>query len=416
VTGAASKSDPAALPLHPSRVSRLGYLVPEFPSQTHAFFWREVQALRQFGVDVRITSSRKPDPAACRHPFADQARRETHYLVPPHAAAVWQLVRRPLRTLAAVGYLRKLSVRSWRARVRGVGLLLAAAELVRHARGCGYAHVHVHSCADTAHVAALAKILGGLSYSLTLHGDLPVYGTDHDRKMAGAAFVGCVTRQLRAQVAATVGLPESRLPVIWMGVNTDEYTRPAGDPAAGALLVVTVARLNPAKGHVYALRAIRAAVDHGCDVRYEIAGEGPHRGEIEAEVSRLALGDRVRLLGTLGEQEVLALLRRADAFLLPSVGLGEAAPVSVMEAMSCGLPVVSSVIGGTPDMIGHGVDGFLVRPADVDGLTECLTRLARDPQLRQRIGAAARARAVRQFDYRQTGRQLLDAITASGNP
>ncbi|QJW92704.1 exopolysaccharide biosynthesis GT4 family glycosyltransferase EpsE [Frigoriglobus tundricola] len=394
-------------------VDRLGYLVPEFPSQTHTFFWREVQALRQAGVAVSVVSTRRPDASACRHPFAEPARQETHYLFPPNPRALGRLLLHPLRTLRACAYVLGLSESSWKKRLRYLGLVPCAADLVGHARRNNYRHIHVHSCSDAAHLAALAEILGGPSYSLTLHGDLPVYGVDHASKMKRAVLVGCVTSPLQQQVVQKVGLPLDRAPVAWMGVNTDDYRCDAPRTATGnTLVVVTVARLNPTKGHVYGLAAIRAAVDRGCDITYEIAGEGPHRAAIEAEIQKLGLTDRVTLRGTLGETEVLALLRRADVFLLPSFGLGEAAPVSVMEAMACELPVVASVIGGTPDMITSGEDGLLVPQRDVEGLTEALVRLAQNPELRLKLGRAARARAVAQFDYRQTTRVLLAAISS----
>src|SRR5262249_48982211 len=148
------------------------------------------------------------------------------------------------------------------------------------------------------------------------------------------------------------------------------------------------------------------------DVRYTIAGEGPYRAEIEAEIQRLGLGAQVRLTGTMGESAVLELLQEADAFVLPSVGLGEAAPGSVMEAMACGLPVICSIIGGTPDMIRNGVDGLLIKQADEAGLADAMVLLAENVEERRRLGQAARERAVRSFDSRVTARRLLETIQA----
>jgi glycosyltransferase involved in cell wall biosynthesis len=394
----------------------IGYLVPEFPSQTHVFFWREVQALRDLGVPVHLVSSRRPEAGACRHAFAEAAARETHYLFPPRLLpALGALLTRPVRSLKALRYVLGLRESSWKKRLKYCGLLLCAGDLLRHAQVQGYRHLHVHSCADTAHVAALAHLLGGPTYSLTLHGDLPVYGTDHASKMGGARFVACVTAPLRRQVLEQVGLPAERTGVLWMGVDTDRFCADglrAYEP--GRLHMVTVARLNAMKGHVHALAAMRQAVDRGCDVRYTIAGEGPHRAEVEAAVRRLGLADRVEMSGTMSETAVRELLQRADAFVLPSVGLGEAAPVSVMEAMACGLPVVASVIGGTPDMITDRVDGLLVAQADEAALADALVFLARNPEERRRLGRAARERAVQAFDSRQTARRLLQAVQPAG--
>src|SRR5262249_47724460 len=158
------------------------------------FFWREVTALRQAGVKVHLISSRRPEPGACRHEFAAAAARETYYLYPPRfLPALGTLLTRPLRTLKGLRYILGLRESPWKKRLKYCGMLLCAADLLTHARRHGYRHLHVHSCADTAHIAALCRILGGPTYSLTLHGDLPVYGTDHASKMAGASFVACVT-------------------------------------------------------------------------------------------------------------------------------------------------------------------------------------------------------------------------------
>jgi glycosyltransferase involved in cell wall biosynthesis len=395
-----------------SKSGGIGYLVPEFPSQTHVFFWREIQALRQAGVPVHLISSRRPEPGACRHEFAETAARQTYYLYPPRwLRALGTLATRPLKTLKALRYVFGLRESSWKKRLKYCGALLCAADLLTHARKHRYNHLHVHSCADTAHIAALCRILGGPTYSLTLHGDLPVYGTDHKSKMGLATFIACVTDPLRKQVRETVGVPDERTGVLWMGVDTDAFR---SDGVRGyepnRLHFVTVARLNKNKGHCFALAAMRRLIDQGYDVRYTIAGEGPHRPEIEAAIKELNLTDRVEMTGTMSETGVRALLQRADAFVLPSIGLGEAAPVSVMEAMACGLPVISTIIGGTPDMITNGVNGLLVPQEDAQAIADAMILLAKDPQERRRLGQAARERAVQAFDTRQTARRLLEAI------
>jgi colanic acid/amylovoran biosynthesis glycosyltransferase len=392
--------------------SKIGYLIPEFPSQTHVFFWREIAAFRQMGVQVVLLSTRRPPPGACKHEFAAEAARETHYVFPPRpSASASALLRHPTRTLRALRYIAQLNETPWRRKIRAPALLLAAADLAAFAQQQGLEHIHVHSCADAAHVAALCHLLGGPPYSLTLHGDLPVYGTDHRRKAAGAVFVSCVTRPLQQQLREQVGLAPERAPVIWMGVDTNRF-RDTGQrrPQPGKLHLLTVSRLNRAKGHQYALAAMRTARDKGLDIHYTIAGEGPDRPHVEAEIARLGLQGHVTLTGTVAEAAVLALLQKCDAFILSSIGQGEAAPVAVMEAMSCAMPVICSIIGGTADMIQHGVDGFLVNQQDEAGIAEHIIALASDLQLRNRIGSAARARAVNDFDAAKSARKLHDHI------
>jgi glycosyltransferase involved in cell wall biosynthesis len=390
---------------------RLGYLVPEFPSQTHVFFWREAQALQALGVDLEWLSTRRPS-AGCPHAFGPAAAAATRYLFPPRLlTAMVSLLRDPLGSARAFGYLASLRESPLVDRVRRLGLMVCAADLAAFAKRQGLTHLHVHSCAEAAHLAALASRLSDLSYSLTLHGDLPVYGRDHLAKMAAARFVSVVTRDLQRQVTSVVGLPADRVPVVRMGVDVEFFTPARREPSPGAAFhIVTVARLAEAKGHRFALRALRSLVDGGLDASYSIAGDGPDRATIEREIDSLGLSERVRFAGSLSEPRVLDLLRTADAFVLPSVGLGEAAPVAVMEAMAVGVPVVCSIIGGVPELVDDGAEGFLVPQGRAEAIAFALERLAGDTPLRRRMGDAARTRATSEFSARACAAKLLEAI------
>lgn len=393
-------------------MTRLGYFVPDFPSQTHAFFWREASALREAGAEVAFFSSRRPPDDACPHEFAEEARRETRYVYPPDLLRALRVIGgRPRRFLQCLRYASRLSESTPTGRATVLALIPSAADLVWRCRLEKIGHVHFHSCANSAHLGALAKLLGDISYSVTVHGDLPVYGTDHAQKFAAASVVTAVTRPLAEQVSAV--RPQGPAPVISMGVDVAAFapdvSRDIGETGAGTLFV-TVSRLHRAKGHRHFLEAMRRLLDEGMDLRYVIAGAGPDKAQIEEQIRALDLGDRVSLPGTLGQQEIRELLQRADAFVLTSEGLGEAAPVAVMEAMACGTPAICSRIGGTADMIEDGVDGFLVPQRDVARITEAARRIASDPPLRRRMGQAAREKAVAAFDYRVKARELLRAL------
>jgi glycosyltransferase involved in cell wall biosynthesis len=391
---------------------RIAMLIPEFPGQTHAFFWREIVAMEAAGARVQIVSTRKPPPDACPHDFREAAVARTAYVFPPSLRRVVRvLARRPGAALAAVRYIAKLRETPAAQRVRLLALIGSAAELVQLCRRQGIAHVHIHSCANAAHLGALASILGGVGYSLTLHGNLPVYGTDHAAKMARARFVSAVTRPLAEEIRAV--RPDLHAPVIMMGVDTHRFrpAAPAVPRGARPFEVVSVARLNPTKGHRFFLRAMAALRDAGGpEIRYTIAGEGPARTDILAEIAALDLGARVRLTGSVSERQVLELLQQADALALTSIGQGEAAPVAVMEAMACGLPVISSRIGGTPDMIDNGHDGLLVEQQDVSAIAAALRQLCQSPHEAARIGAAARETALRLFDDKTNAARLLAEI------
>lgn len=393
-------------------MSALGYFVPEFPNQTHIWMWREIVALRRAGVRVRLISTRRPGVDACRHAFAEEARGETTYVYPPGVADGWGALLRGGRVLR---YAMSLDESGAKEKMRAVVLSMCAMKMCAWAKREGVGHVHVHSAADAAHVAALAERMGGPGFSVTLHGDLEVYGRDHGKKFARAAFIATAGRHLIDSVVK-LGVDPARVMSLPMGVETDTFTpRAWGEEAHdGVLRLVTVARLHRCKGHVHTFEAMRRLLDEGILVEATLVGEGPHRSEIEADVSRLGLGERVKLTGSLGEAGVREAMGRADAFVLTSVGAGEASPVGVMEAMSSGLPVVVSVIGSTPDMVRDGVDGFLVRQGDVDGIARALRALSEDRAMRRRMGERARERAVEQFDAGVGAMRLLEAIERHG--
>ena len=392
---------------------RLLYLVPEFPSQTHAFFWREVQALRSRGVEVVLVSTRRPPDGACRHAFAKDAGEQTHYLFPPNwLSDSLFLLLHPVAAVKALRYVMGLRESSLPQRLALAPLVLPAVTLCRLSHKQSADHLHVHSFANAAHVAALAKMIGGCSFSLTLHGDLEVYGKDHVSKTRHAKFVTCVTAPLRRQVVERLALAESKVHLLWMGVDTGRFKplekneRHSSDP----LSLLSVARLHINKGHRFALRAIKHLKTQGVNVRYTIVGDGPEKSAIEEEVRALELSDSVKLVGSRSETEVLDLLQSSDVLLLTSIGTGEAAPVAVMEAMACGLPVICSLIGGTRDMIDHSKDGFLVAQESVDDIAVCIEQLFDDPVLRLNIGKAARLRAQQQFDCYTLAKDFLSFI------
>ncbi len=393
-------------------MAALGYFVPEFPNQTHIWMWREIVALRRAGVRVRLISTRAPGADACRHDFAEEARFETFYVYPP---GVMDAMGAMMRGVGVVGYAMSLNESGVKQKARAMLLSACARRMCAWARREGVGHVHVHSAADAAHVASMSHRMGGPGFSVTLHGDLEVYGRDHGRKFERASFIATAGRHLIESVAR-LGVERERILSLPMGVETGKFTPRGWDEGddVGVLRLVTVARLHRCKGHVHTFEAMRRLLDEGILVEATLVGEGPHRSEIEAEVRRLGLVERVKLTGSLGEAGVREAMRRADVFVLTSVGAGEASPVGVMEAMSSGLPVVVSVIGSTPDMVRDGVDGFLTGQGDVEGIARALREMSRDRARRRQMGERARERAVEQFDAGVGAMRLLEAIERWG--
>ena len=391
---------------------KLGLLIPQFPTQTHVAMWRVGQAMRQLGHEVQMLSTRRPEAAERCHDFLVQESRRTLYAWPPKlGSAVVGMLAAPVGTLRCVAYALGLGESGLGARLKTLAMLPAAAALKRAAQREGLEHLFVHSCADAAHLVAMVKLLGGPGYSLRLGGDLDVYGSDHAAKMRGATVVVPAARVNRDEIVERVGFPAERLVVSPLGVDTSRFVPTARDAGSGrSLRIVSVARLNPTKGHLDTLAALRQTLDADVDASLTLAGAGPDEQAIRDEIARLNLQDHVTLPGPADEAQVIELLQSADVFVLASFGQGEASPVAVIEAMACGCAVVCSVVGGTADMIDDGTNGLLFPQRDADALAAHLIHLAKHPEDRQRLGVAAREKVERLWDCKAVAQRILDAI------
>lgn len=391
---------------------KMGLMIPEFPGQTHVAMWRVGQAMRELGTDVQFFSTQRAAVEGQCHDFLIKEATQTHYVYPPNFIAVLiALIRSPLGVWRCLQYIASLQESTFKDKLRCLFLVLCAADMAHYCQSQNIQHIFIHSCANGAHIGAMNFLLSGVTYSLRLGGDLEVYGSDHSSKMKNAAFVAAAAEPTRQQVLDEVGLPPEKVYSVWLGVDTKRFVPPAErEFTSGKIRLVTVARLNPAKGHIFAIEAVKQLRDRGIDVHYTLIGSGPIEAEIRQQIDELGLSDCIHLMGAQGESKVIETLQQSDVFVLSSINKGEASPVAALEAMSCGLPALCTIIGGTPNIVTDGVNGYLVPQKDADAIAEKLYNLAQDGALRQKMSQAARDRAVEAFDCRVSAQRILDAI------
>jgi glycosyltransferase involved in cell wall biosynthesis len=199
----------------------------------------------------------------------------------------------------------------------------------------------------------------------------------------------CVSERTQAAGIEARTCTAARTTVIRNAVDVNQAKQAAltGDPPR----LVSVGRLKEPKDFVGLVRAL-ARVD--APFRAAIVGDGPDRPLVEAAIAATGLGDSVELFGE--RDDVAAQLAQSDAFVLSSSS--EGMPLSVLEAMAAGLPVVASAVGGIPELVVDDQTGLLVASGDVDALAAALQRILGDAALRARLGAGGRRRAAEQFD------------------
>lgn len=288
--------------------------------------------------------------------------------------------------------------------------------VARQARGCDVVHIH-SALAPTvtalrASLFAVAARLRGARPIVHAHGGRVVVTASSRRRwllrvlLRPAAVVVAVAASVAETLAGVVD--RARLAVIPNGVDVARFS-PADEPASRTPPAVLYAGLlTPRKGVLDLIEASAQLRGRGIDHELLIAGGTPDEGaEAEREV-RAALPDAgVRLLGVIAPEDMPDLYRSCDVFCLPS--WWEAMPLTVLEAMSSGLPVVATDVGDVARMLDGGRCGVIVPPSAPDALADALASLLVDGDRRDRIGAVARDHVLASYDW-STTLARLDAL------
>lgn len=234
-----------------------------------------------------------------------------------------------------------------------------------------------------------------------------------------------VSPSIAAELINEIGCPPQRVSIIPNGISLEDigcsagYISTVGRWGWGpeAFVVAVVARLTAEKGIDILLAALPRVLSRAPQLRVVIAGDGPKAKELQEETARRGLTGYVKFLGF--QKDIFGLLFRCDGFVLPS--FTDAWPLSLMEAMAAGLPVVASRVGGIPAMVKEGETGLLVDPGDIGQLAAALVQLATNRDAARKLGEEAAKWARKQFDARYmitriqaVYEQVLSAETAQG--
>jgi len=236
--------------------------------------------------------------------------------------------------------------------------------------------------------------------SVTMHG--PDEFTDPTgywlrEKIAASSFVIAVSEYGRSQLMNASDYEHwSKLDVVPLGIDPSDFAERPFREMPAPFQIFYVGRLAPVKGLHLLISAVSRLVNNGRNVRLRVIGGGPDRGSLQEDVTRRNLDSYVVFEGQIHTDKVRVLLRDADAFVMSS--FAEGIPVALMEAMAMTIPCVAPQITGIPELIRDGRDGLLVHPANEEALAEAIATLIDDPDLRRRLGEAARRRVVEKFN------------------
>jgi colanic acid/amylovoran biosynthesis glycosyltransferase len=293
--------------------------------------------------------------------------------------------------------------------------LFSACDFVVHCRRFGVEHIHVHFASRSLSLGIMLGILTDLPVSCTVHAfDIFTRSTGSLRpRLAKCKFIAAISQFNIEYLRSTCGDSIADLcHVVHCGIDIEKFRSVSRQPELGRM--ICVARLDRKKGLDEAIEICAKLKKKNVDFNFQIIGDGPERKHLEGQIHKLDLENRVQLLGSKANDQLVPYFSQACLFFMPCVrtesGDMDGIPVAMMEAMACEVPVVSTQISGIPELVHHDVNGILVDKADTNTLAKAIENLLCDPDKIRRFGRAARQQVEQNFNVTKTALQLRQLI------
>lgn len=388
---------------------RIAVAMKGYPRLSETFIAQELLGLQQRGLAFEIWSLRYPTDAA-RHLMHGQIEAPVRYLPeylhdePDRVArgVLAALLRPGLARLLPV-FLRDLARDRTRNRLRRFGQACVMARELP----LDIAHLHVHYLHTPASVIRYAALLRGLSWSFSAHAKDIWTTPDWERreKITDAAWGVTCTADGHRELERLADRSD-KVALVYHGLDLERFPAPGvrsrrdGSDPADPVRIVTIGRAVAKKGFDDLLKALSRLP---CTLHWRLThiGGGEMLKTLQDKAKALGLADNIVWAGPKAQDDVIAALRAADLFVLPSKQAGngdrDGLPNVVMEAASQGLPIVATDFAGIPEFVRPGVEGLLVPPGDPDALAAALADLAALPERRAALGDAAFVRLSSSF-------------------
>src|SRR5262249_28613367 len=280
----------------------------------------------------------------------------------------------------------------------------------------GVGHVHAHFAGMAARTAFWINKFFPITFSFTAHANdifAPrPFEIGFDKLIETARIIVTPTDYAAQLLRERFPHRAVRIHRIYNGLDLVEFD--LADFSSTPPLIIAVGRLIPKKGFSDLIRACASRAERKKSFQCEIVGEGPLEDELRSQIERLGLHEHVILIGAKAQSELRRRLAAANVFVLPSVidpdGGLDNLPTVIMEAMAAGLPVVSTNIGGIPEMVIENETGFLVEPGHAEAIDDAIEKVIGDRSLARRLGESGYQRAQTLFSIEKNVRELCTLI------
>jgi len=395
----------------------VGYVVERFPVPSDTPLLDELLALEARGIPLHVFSL---EPSTAPHFHHEIPRLAASVTYVPGALSLRTVLRynRALAGIRRWRHFRTLLPVVLRGRPRLLWRCLQAGFVAFQAERMGLGHLHAQGAGLPTTVARFASRMTNIPFSfLAGSGDLYRNGAsekDLAGKIRDARFVTTVCDYTLTHLADIAPDHVAKLLKVYRGIDLERFSAD-GAPAGAPFRMICVASLDERKGIPVLIKACRRLLERGCrEFQVEIVGGGPVAAHAQNVIRGSGLTNHVRLVGPKRHLEISRRLQGANAFVLPCVRAGngdhDALPVTVVEALACGLPVISTTVGGIPEVVKDGVNGLLAAPEDADSLAERMEALIRNPELYERLRTRARDSVAPRFSRERTAASLHEIL------
>lgn len=391
---------------------KVAYLTSQYPKVSHSFIRREILALESNNIEVSRISVRGWNGELV-DPIDIDERTKTQYVLQNGllgllSATLNVFFSSPLSFIKTLGLAVRLGVRADRSWPYHLVYMLEACQVLLWLKQSSAQHMHVHFGANATEVALLVRTLGGPSYSFTIHGpeefDKPEF-IKLAEKINGCAFVVAISSYCRSQIFRWIPYSQwSKVQEVHCGIE-DAFHNISPVPITVKPQLVCVGRICEQKGQLLLIDAANILAKKGINFELVLGGDGEMRAEVEAQIKRYGLSDKVRITGWISSDQVRNEILNSKALVLPS--FAEGLPVVIMEAMALRRPVISTYIAAIPELVITGENGFLFPAGDVNALAETLEKFLALPneQLTQ-MGELAYKRVLERHSVATEAKKL----------
>lgn len=381
---------------------KLAYFTNTYPRATDTFIRQEVIGLRARGIEVKTFSVRRTDSDHDVDKEVIEEKAKTHYLLPANILKLVinfliAMVKNPVRFFKTLYLAMHTSGPGVKLHLLQLVYFLEAIELAVRLRREGIQHLHNHFGDNSGNVTLFASQLLAIPFSISFHGPHIFFDAGNwalNTKAKHAKFIACIGFYCRSQIMLNTDQEYwDKFQIVRCGIDPSKFKYNYTNSEVPALLYV--GRLDNEKGIPVLLSSVSMLERKGYEVKLTLLGDGRDRFYLEELAKSLGISDRVDFKGFVSQEAVSKALGESDIFVLPS--FAEGIPVSFMEAMASGVPVVGTSVGGISELVIDHQTGLVVPASDSEGLSEAIAFYIGNPQVHRQIAEAAREKVIQDF-------------------